>query len=91
MAPTIIYILDSIQGVHRHFQQLSNKEVNPKSYTLWVRIPLKQSVHDTPLCDKSCQWFATGRWFSPGTPVSSTDKTHRHDIAEILMKGRTTP
>jgi hypothetical protein len=29
---------------------------------------------------------ATGRWFSPGTPVSSTNKTDRHDITEILLK-----
>ena len=27
-----------------------------------------------------------GRWFSPGTPVSSTNTTDRHDIAEILLK-----
>jgi hypothetical protein len=27
-----------------------------------------------------------GRWFSPGTPVSSTNKTDRHDITEILLK-----
>jgi hypothetical protein len=27
-----------------------------------------------------------GRWFSPGTPASSTTKTGRHDIAEILLK-----
>jgi len=27
-----------------------------------------------------------GRWFFPGTPVSSTTKTGRHDIAEILLK-----
>jgi hypothetical protein len=26
------------------------------------------------------------RCFSPGTPVSSTTKTGRHDIAEILLK-----
>jgi hypothetical protein len=25
-------------------------------------------------------------WFSPGSPASSTTKTGRHDIAEILMK-----
>ena len=25
-------------------------------------------------------------WFSPGTPVSSTNKTDRHDITEILLK-----
>jgi hypothetical protein len=28
----------------------------------------------------------TGWWFSPGTPVSSTNKTDRHNIAEILLK-----
>jgi hypothetical protein len=28
----------------------------------------------------------TGRWFSPDTPVSSTNKTDRHDINEILLK-----
>jgi hypothetical protein len=27
-----------------------------------------------------------GRWFSPGTPASSTTKTGRHDITEILLK-----
>ena len=32
---------------------------------------------------KMCQWLATGRWFSP---VSSTNKTDRRDIAEILLK-----
>ena len=25
-------------------------------------------------------------WFSPGPPVSSTDKTDRHDITEIVLK-----
>jgi hypothetical protein len=38
------------------------------------------------LYDKVCQWLATGRWFSPGPPVSSTNKTDRHDITEILFK-----
>ena len=36
--------------------------------------------------DKVCQWLATGRWFSPGNPVSSTTKTDGHDITEILLK-----
>jgi hypothetical protein len=35
---------------------------------------------------KFYQLLARGRWFSPGTPASSTTKTGRHDIAEILMK-----
>ena len=35
---------------------------------------------------KVYQLLAHGRWFSPGTPASSTTKTGRHDIAEILLK-----
>ena len=30
--------------------------------------------------------LATGWWFSPGTPISSTNKTDRHNITEILLK-----
>ena len=41
---------------------------------------------DTTLCDKVCQWLATGQWFSPGTPISSTNKTDPNDITEILLK-----
>jgi hypothetical protein len=41
---------------------------------LWVQIPLRRGVLYTTLCDIICQWF------SPGTPVSSTNKT------EILLK-----
>jgi hypothetical protein len=36
--------------------------------------------------DKVYQLLAHGRWFYPGTPASSTTKTGRHDIAEILLK-----
>ena len=36
--------------------------------------------------DKAYQLLAHGRWFSPGTPASSTTKTGRHDIAEMLLK-----
>jgi hypothetical protein len=32
------------------------------------------------------QLLAHGRWFSQGTPASSTNKTSGHDIAEILLK-----
>jgi hypothetical protein len=40
----------------------------------------------TTLCDKVCQWLEAGRRFSAGTPVSSTNKTDRHVITEILLK-----
>jgi hypothetical protein len=36
--------------------------------------------------DKVYQLLAHGRWFSPGTPASSTTKTGHHDIAEIWLK-----
>jgi hypothetical protein len=32
------------------------------------------------------QLLAYGRLISPGTPASPTNKTGRHDIAEILLK-----
>ena len=54
---------------------------------LWVlRTPLRRGVLDTTLCDKVCQWLAAGRWFSPGTQVSSTNKTDCHNLTEILLK-----
>ena len=46
----------------------------------------KRGVPDTTLCNKVSQWLAAGWWFSPGTPVSSANKTDRHDIIEILLK-----
>jgi hypothetical protein len=36
--------------------------------------------------DKVYQLLGYDRWFSPGTPASSTTKTGRHNIAEILLK-----
>ena len=35
---------------------------------------------------KVYQLLAHGRWFSAGTLTSSTTKTCRHDIAEIMLK-----
>jgi len=46
-------------------------------------------VLDTTLCDKFYQLLATGWWFSPGTPVSSTNKTDHNDITEILSNKQT--
>jgi hypothetical protein len=53
-------------------------------------------VLDITLCDKVSfwgtimvlivWWLGTGRWFSPGTTVSSTNRTDCHDITEILLK-----
>ena len=53
---------------------------------LWVRISIRARC--TTLCDKVCKWLklATGRWFSRGTLVSSTNKTDHHHITEKLLK-----
>ena len=55
-------------------------------YQIYLQKRFRRGVLDTPLCDKVCQWLATGQWFSSGTPISSTNKTCHHDIAEILLK-----
>ena len=66
------------------YNYLCNQCLSP--LTLWVRIPIRRGALDTTLCDKVCQWFAAGGWFSPGTPISSTNKTDRHDLTLILLK-----
>jgi hypothetical protein len=56
--------------------------------TLWVRILLiSRCTRYNITCDQVCQWLATDRWFSPGTPVSSTNKTNRHDNWNIVESG----
>ena len=54
---------------------------------MWVRVRLcklqKGYTRLTAASDKVYQLLAHGRWFSP---ASSTTKTGRHDIAEILLK-----
>jgi hypothetical protein len=48
--------------------------------------PIQTGVLDTTLRDKVCQQLAASQWFSPGTPVSFTNKTDRHHIAEVVLK-----
>jgi hypothetical protein len=48
---------------------------------------LPKRVHSTRNgSDNVYQLLAHGWCSSPGTPASSTTKTGRHDIAEILLK-----
>ena len=58
--------------------------------TVWVHTRLcnykKGCTWLAATSDKVYQLLAHGRWFSPGTPTSSTTKTGRHDKAEILRK-----
>ena len=66
------------------YNHLCNQCLSP--LMLWVWTPLRWGVLDTTLCDKFYQWLAIGLWFSLGSAVSSTNKTDRHHIAEILLK-----
>jgi hypothetical protein len=69
---------------------LPNNLYKPITNTAWVRARLcklqKRSTRLAVVSDKVYQLLAHGRWFSPGTPASSTTKTGRHDMAEILLK-----
>jgi hypothetical protein len=60
--------------------------IKTKPLKLWVRITLRRGVLNTTLGDTVFQWPAAGQWFSPGPPVSYTNKNDRHDITEILLK-----
>ena len=51
---------------------------------MWVRIAIRARC--TTFCNTVCQWLASGWCFFPGPPVSSTNKTDRHGITEILLK-----
>ena len=54
--------------------------------TLWIQIPLRRGVLYATSYDEVYQCLVADRWFSPGTPISSNNKTDRHDITEILLK-----
>ena len=65
---------------------LSNNSYKPITNTAWVRARRcklqKGCTRLAVACDQAYQLLAHGRWFSPGTPASSTTQTGRHDIAE---------
>jgi hypothetical protein len=52
----------------------------------FVNCKKKGCTRLTAASDKAYQLLAHGRWYSPSTPASSTTKTGRHDIAELLLK-----
>ena len=67
------------------YNYLCNQCLSPLMLWVWISI----RARCTTLCEKVCQWLATGQWFSPspGTPpVSSTNKADHHNITEILLK-----
>jgi energy-converting hydrogenase Eha subunit E len=52
----------------------------------WVRIQLMANCNRYNIMWYICLWLEAGWWFSPGTLISSTNKSDRHDITEILLK-----
>jgi len=54
------------------YNYLCNQCLSP--LILWVRISIRARCT-----------LAKGRWFSPGPPVSSTNKTDHHNRTEILL------
>ena len=81
---------------HHHLKEIRNCDhliLSKKKRTLTGNTVFKISnmsypkVHDnTTICNKVCQWIATGWWCSLGNPDYSTIKTDRHVITEILLK-----
>jgi hypothetical protein len=68
-------------GRHDIAEILLKVELNTKNHhQIILMIPL------IPTSVRPAKVLAHGRWFSPGTQASSTTKTGRHDIAEILLK-----
>jgi hypothetical protein len=69
---------------------LPNNSYKSITNTAWVRARLcklqKGCTRLAAASDKVYQLLVHGRWLSPGTPASSTTKTGRHDINEILLK-----
>jgi hypothetical protein len=67
---------------------LPSNSYKPITNTAWVRARLckLQKRMLATASDKVYQLLVRGQWLSPGTSASSTIKTGRHDIAEILLK-----
>ena len=72
-------------------RSLTQEKTSSQELTTWCSYEsnncfcLSRGVFDATLCDKACQWLATGRWFSPDIPVASTNTTDRHEIAELIL------
>ena len=80
---------DNIRGRLGRDRMVATTTYAISAYHHWsceLQSRLWRGVLDTTLYDKVCHWLATGRWFSPGTPVTSTNRTDGHDISEILLK-----
>ena len=75
---------------YRPFGLLTLRTIDPSDYWPFGLMNWhdheRRGVLDITLCHNVCRWFATDRWFSAITTVSSTNQTDSHDITEILLK-----
>ena len=63
-----------------------NTQYSKYQRSAWLCKLQKRCTRLAAASDKVYQLLVHGRWFSPGTPASSTTKTGRHDIAESGVK-----
>ena len=90
------YIATILLIIHTRRSNISSKKntsynsYKPITNTAWVCPRLfklqKGCTRLAAASDKAYQLLTHGRWFSLGTPASSTTKNGRHYIAEILLK-----
>jgi hypothetical protein len=79
-----VHVLSDKSSINIHV--LSDKSSMYYCWYILLKMDFSRGVLNTSICDQVSQWLATGQWFSQGTLVSSTNKTDRHDITEILLK-----
>ena len=67
-------------------QSQLNNFANQSNRSMVFHFEIVLSVNNNLAGDKVCQLPAKDLWFSPFTPASSTSKTGRLDMTEILLK-----
>ena len=75
-------------GANRHDHMVVGIRLPVQSVPMTTKVVSLNPTH-SEVCSIQCyviKWLVAGRWFSPGTPVSSTNKTDCHNITEILLK-----
>jgi hypothetical protein len=86
----IMTYIVSLHTLMSYIVGLPNSSYKPITNMGWVSAGLcilqKGCTRLAAASDKVYQLLTHGRLFSPGAPVSSTTRTIRHDIVEILLK-----
>ena len=60
------------------YNYMCKRCISPLKLWVWILLMAR--------CTQYNKCHAADQWFSPGTKVSSTNKTDRHDITEIFFK-----